>query len=241
MWSALTLSEAKPRVISWAASGQKHHALRAGISTSTHYRIGSDDRVIDYVPARDGVLLSRVVELLHERDGKPHFSRTAIAEGNYHPRSVESFGPMRHAAAEAVIAIYRRGRRALLDLALWCAPSIQCTCEQEIPMIDPIDDLAARLLGSIARGSSIRATDGKMFWSGFFERRIQRFARLPLADFVSRMMAECQCSPSCEGSAMVTDQMSGLDDVTAEAVSTSIRKRTSLVLALSYNYRKDAV
>lgn len=225
-------------VISWSQSRQKHHALRAGISDARAYSIGADAGVIDYVPRRDAVLIESVSDLIGKRGGKQSFTRAAVATGSYSSASVSSFGAANHARREAVISVYRRGRRSLLDLILWCCPSEDHEEKEIDNVIDPTDELASRLLGAIARGSSVRAEDGLTFWGSYFQRRCVRFARKPLRDFVASMMTECDVAPSSEAASAVTDMMASMDEAQERSVMESIRDRTSLVLALSYDHRK---
>lgn len=241
MWAVL--SDPPERcVLSWATSGQKHHALRAGMSSSAHLIIGSDDRAIHFVPARDAGLLSSVAGLLALNGKRSWFSRTDIATGGYHPRSVAEFGPARHAVAETIISPYRRGRPALLDLVLWCAPALEPAVprEEEPDVIDPTDAKAAELLGAIARGSAWRAEDGKRFWSGLFESRVRRVTRKPLPDMVARLLHELRVQPASDGAQSAAAILSGLSAEEQSAVERSILERTSLVVTLAYAHRSYA-
>lgn len=199
--------------------------------------IGSDSETIEFVPSRDSVLLDAIESMLsiEAEGGKPSITRTAIRNGIYGPRASD-IGRMRFARNETVISIYRLGRLPLLDLVLWCCPNT--TAERgESDVVDPNDEAAAELVGSIARGSAMRAEDGKTFWSGFFGHRVRRFARLPLSDCVSRLMTECAVPPSSDGARRVSDILRTLSPEEVTEIERAIRQRTDLVLALAYHYR----
>ncbi|MEQ8764564.1 MAG: hypothetical protein RL885_11600 [Planctomycetota bacterium] len=241
MWDLLAEPPEGPFLLSHAASRKKHHLLRAGLSISTHLLIGGDNCTIEYVPARDGVLLDAVQDLLSGEDGKPSFTRTSIAEGHYHASRAVDFGARRHALAETLIMPYRRGRPALLDLVLWCCPVKAATSERGDIDMQNLDDLrAAQLLGAIARGSSMRAGDGLAFWNGFFEHRVRRFARLPLADLVSRLMTEVGTPPASEGAQHAAAMLAGLNEDEERGVERAIRDRMTLVLTMAYDHRRIA-
>lgn len=232
MWAALTCPPPGMFVLSYAVSSRKHHMLHAGVSTASHMCIGSDSGTIDYVPARDKQLLDAVSELLSRSNDKQSFPRRAIESGFYQQSSVMRFGAARHAVLETIVAMYRRARPLLLRLILWCCPSQEQPREEIEDVIDPVDAMAARLLGAIAYGSAYRVERGIEFWGGFFTHRVERFKRLALRDFVSRLMTECQCMPKF--SAVAVELMSSISEEETSAVEASLRDRSSLVLALSY-------
>lgn len=243
MWSILVSPPAGEFVLSYAASRQKHHALRAGVSTAGLMLIGGDNGVIEFVSAREAPLLKAIRGLLSSREGKPAFTRTSIETGAYSPSAVQAFGAMEHAAAEIIVRPYRRGRKDLLDLLLWCCPSEETTAAKEAaPMIDAFDSLAGQLLGAIARGSSLRAEDGLRFWGksgseGLIATRANRFRSLPLRDFTARMLAELQVSPTSEGGTTALALLNDLSHEDELAVSRSIRERTALIVQLAFGRR----
>ncbi len=243
MWSTLTAPPRGDFVLSYAASRQKHHALRAGISTADLMLIGGDNGTIEFVSAREAPLLKALRAMLASRDGKPMFTRTSIETGAYSPSAVQSFGPTEHASAEAIIRSYRRGRKALLDLLLWCCPSEETTAAKEAaPMIDAFDSLAGQLLGAIARGSSLRAEDGLRFWGksgseGLLMTRANRFKHRPLRDFVARMIADLRVPPTSEGGTSALSMLADLNHDDEAEVSRSIRERTALIVQLAFGRR----
>lgn len=209
-------------VLSWATSQKRHHWLHAGISTPERWRAGSDDGTIDWRP--DGELAAAIAGV--RRIGA---SKASILTGFYPVR----LDPSSVAAAEAVLAPLRG--QLILDLAVWAAPmveSIEAADEWEDDLIDPMDSRAAVLIAELVWGSSRRAERGKEFWSGYLLRRLRRFARLPLADLVSRLAGECSVSVgSAAAAAGILSSMSA-EEITA--VERSIRERTDLIHALAF-------
>lgn len=230
MWASLIAPPGDVFVLSWARSKKKHHVLYAKHSTPRHYEIGSDGETVDYVRARDEVLLDSVRELMTTH------TRKAIRSGIYHQSRVSSFGAPRHAALEAIVSVYRRGRPTLLDLVLCCCPKDEQPKQEVSEMIHPIDDQAARLLGAIAYGSSYRVEHGIDFWSGFFPHQVERFKTLPLSNFTARLMETLQVRPTYAAPALRL--LRELDEADTASVEESIRVRTSLVVAISYERAK---
>lgn len=235
LWPYLDAPHGAPHVVSWATSGKRHHALRAGVSTSERMLIGSDQHTIEYVPDRDRALLDAVLSMLASLTGKPQVSRAAILSGVYGAPAIERLGASRWARAESVISRHRG--TPLLDLVVAAAPCLDRQPE-EGDVIDPADEAAAALIGALARGSSMRVRDGKQFWGGVFAHRVQRFSRLPLSQFVSRLVTELQVEPHSEAAQSALDQLARMDDERAENVERAVRERSGLVVALAYRHRK---
>lgn len=222
-------------VLSWATSKKRHHWLYAEISTQAHVIVGSDQGPIAYDPREDRPILDAVRELIAKPRG---FTRKAVREGQYEAPGIAKFGAHRWRELEAVIAPARS--RGLIALLAWCTPEDTSAEKQEgAKMVDPNDDRAARLLGAIARSSAIRATDGLMFWGGFFRHRVERFARLPLATFVSRLLDECRVDAPGAEHALTLLRAFSADEISA--TERAIRLRGGLVVALAYDHRKGKV
>jgi hypothetical protein len=100
-------------------------------------------------------------------------------------------------------------------------------------VIDPIDAQAAGLVAELVWGSSMRAEQGKEFWGGYLLRRLRRFARLPLADFISRLAGECAVSAG--SAATAAGILAKLDAETTAVVERSLRERTDLIHALAFD------
>lgn len=251
MWAMLS-APPSACVVSYAASRQKHHALRAGMSTSDRMLIGGDSGAIEFVPIRDAALISALLSMLADDSTqgdpptvKPCFSRSSIETGCYSPAAVLAFGAAEHAAAEAIVKPYRRGRKPLLDLLLWCAPAELREAKEASRMIDPFDSLAGQLLGALARGSALRTEDGMRFWGkggadGLILTRANRFRDLPLRDFVARMMSELRVGPTTEGGTTALAILADLKYDDEQEVSRSIRERTALIVQLAFGRRKEA-
>jgi hypothetical protein len=238
-WTVLDEPPEGPAVVSWSASMMRggHHVLSAGVSTAAHMAIGSDAGVIHYSPEADRPLLDAVLELVSApEDGKPAFRRTDVLHGTYSAPAIERFNPAAWAELEEAVRPYRD--TPLLDLVVAAAPALPPTRDNGDEMIAETDDQAAKLLGAIARGSTIRQTDGMMFWTGFFRRRVARFSRLPLNDFVSRMLDECKVNGSAPALRDVIQMVQQMDEETTERIEEALRKRPGLICALAYDYRK---
>jgi hypothetical protein len=216
---------AAPFVLSWARSRQKHHLLRAGLSTPHALRIGSDDATILFRPAEDRPLLDAVAAL------RAWHAAAAVLAGRYHPGHVAAQGLGAFERAERLVAPYRG--RALLDIACWCVAPAAGT-RQEDTVIDAIDEAASGLLAAVARDSDARRADGIAFWSGFFARRIARFAHLPLAALLSRLLQECRCPPSSAGAQHVVAVLRELDGPSTDDISRAIRDRADMLVALAF-------
>lgn len=221
-------------VLAIAESGKRHAALRAGVSTAARLLIGTDSACVVYEPARHHPLLDAVAALCIPAPKMPGFTRDQIRSGQYGASQIIAFGAARWEACERTIAP-RRGT-ALLDLLILIArPAPLPAMEQD--MIDPIDELAAQLLAEIAKASRVDKMTVN-FWGGFLLHRLARFADLPLADFVSRLMAACAV-PGIAGQEIVA----ALDSMSAEdvsGVSAALRARPALLVALAYERSRPA-
>jgi hypothetical protein len=102
-------------------------------------------------------------------------------------------------------------------------------------MLDQNDSDAVYILTALASGSSIRANDGLMFWKGMFRHRVQRFARLSLSAFVSRMMDELAVQPSSVQTEHICLAMNKWPVERQEAASRAIRERGALLVALAFD------
>jgi hypothetical protein len=236
-WFVLT-GATNPEVVSWATSGQKHHWLRAGNCSAGHLAIGSDSATIDFVSERDRDLLDAVQRLLQGPKGKPVLSRSAILSGDYTAPQIQRFGAARWAELELVVERCRGN--PLLELVCWCAPAGQ-EPEKGSDMIDEVDRRAAELLYLLTESSEVRSSDGKMFWGGYLRHRVERFSRLPLAQFVSRMVDEIKVQPTYPAARQALAMLASLNEAETEAIEDSLQHRGGLIVALAYDLRKESV
>ena len=226
LWAAMQQKPEHPIIISWATSRKKHHALYAGISVNGQWDIGSD-----YGPIRwrhHSELVAAVEDLRRIGATKP-----AILTGRYPPRLINRYG-QRFASAEAVLESVRGSLH--LDLLVNVAPTFPKDNQEvkgEGRMIDTVDHRAAELVAELAWGSVVRQKDGIGFWGGFLLNRMRRFARLPLADCTSRLMAEL--APNNSSAAQVARLLNSYTREDGAAISAALRQRTDLVHALAFD------
>ena len=97
------------------------------------------------------------------------------------------------------------------------------------PELDAADEQAVQLLAALAAASSRRREDSKRFWDDFYLNRVRRFARLPLNDFVSRVMRETDVAAANFDVAA----FSAMED--PDAVMRAIRERPDLLHALAFD------
>lgn len=217
-------------VASWAESGKKHHALYARLSTAETYRWGSDRATIEFDRLDAAECLHAVEELC------VHHTRSSILSGSYDPIRIAKSGPARWADLEAVVAPHR-GRQMLALICDIARKPETPQPEEEDRVTDPHDEIAADILASVARSSSVRAEDGINFWKTYLRRRIQRHVHRGLRDAVSRLLDECGCSSvshETEEAIRILDTLSADDTA---AVAASLRERTALVVSMAYARR----
>lgn len=234
VWGSLMSPLSEPHVLSWAVGGQRHHWLRAGLSTADRMLVGTDEGTVEYVPARDRWLLDAVHALLASPTGTaPLLSRESIRTGIYHPAATAKFGNAEWARIEEMVAVARPS--PLLDMAVALSPvSGPPPTAKEDEMVSPEDERAAELLAHLAHGSAVRSKDGMMFWGGFFRHRIERHRRKPLADFVSRMLDEVGSDPMTIGAKNVTAMVESFSAEETSTTEKAIRDRPALLVAIAF-------
>jgi hypothetical protein len=233
IWRYLIAPYPTPHVLSWAVGGQRHHWLRAGLSTPTRLLIGTDEETVEYVPARDRRILDAVHALLASPTGTaPILSRESIRTGHYHPAATVKYGVAEWTRIEAMVAVARPS--PLLDMAVALAPvsEMRTTAEEDALMIDPEDERAAELLAYLALASEVRRKDGMMFWGGRFRHLVERFKGAALATCMSRLLDQCRCDAIGARNVMVL-----VEEMSAERMAEterSLRDRTALIVTLAY-------
>lgn len=236
LWSYLIEPRVVDHVLSWSIGRQVHHWLYAETSNAHELRVGSDTALIVYRPDRDRCLLDAVHEMLWSPTGtSPVLSRKAIIAGEYHPKSVATFGHAAWQRLEAVVAPYRPS--PLLELACAAAPLYERDADESngAVVLDPSDAVAGELLYLACAGSGVRANDGKMFWAGFFRHRIERFKRLALPEMMSRLMDACDVTPTAETTHELLGKLCTIPADEQGRVERSVRERTALVVSLAYD------
>lgn len=220
LWPYLLGEEPTPQVISWSCGWQLHHWIHAGHCSEDLLVVGSDHGPIEMRPLDRGLLRTVAAALAYH-------SRKALLSGEYHPTAVarQGFGAWR--LLEQSIRPHRG--RGLLALACAAAPKAERgePCEED-EVIEESTRKAAGLLALIAWGSSRRARDGKAFWGGYYLHRIRRFSRLPLAEFVDRLLTDLLVNAAGDVTGGVLAQLDDMSDEDTRAVERALRKQTTL-------------
>lgn len=213
-------------VLVWSGSRQKHAWLRAGLSTADRIIVGTDDGPVAFEPS-DRRLLETVSELLAV------FGRDEVESGTYAANRAPAEWLVAH---EAIVSPYRPS--LLLSMLCRIAPrgdTKPAPVEATQPShLAPDDTDAVCLLASLALGSEIRRTDGIMFWRGMFAHRVARFARLPLADFVSRMLCELRVPACGDGALAAALAIEEWPPERQVACSRALRVRGALLVTLAF-------
>jgi hypothetical protein len=173
----------------FATSKKRHAWLHSEVCDASRIVVGTDDGPAVFEPAHRPAL-EAVAALV------AWFSRDAIRLGQYPAPSVSRMGAAAWSAAEAAVAPLRPSRTLDLLCAITPRPEVKPAAAEEEPvMLDPDDEDAATLLTAIAVASQFRVNRGLDFWGGVYSHRVQRFARLPLPDMISRLIAELRVPP----------------------------------------------
>ena len=215
-------------VLSWATSMQRHHILRAGVSTADRMVIGSDEAPIIYRRAEHGLVLDAVEAL------RAWFSADDILFGTYGSTRIAEMGTGLWRRLEAVVAPHRG--TPLLDLLCMAARKP----EERTPEVDDMtdDELAlCTILRPLVEGSQRRQRDGLAFWSGEARRRLTRCqADADLPRMVERLGKDWRCDPFAVAHTLeVLDETPG--DVQARCAGL-IRKQPLTVTSRLYQHQK---
>ena len=212
----------------WSIARKRHAWLRAERCDAARIVVGTDDGPVVYEPATDRPLLGAVAELLGA------FGRGSVARGDYSAAAIPRVGVSWWSARESIVA--RRRPSALLSMLCAILPRSEAPpAPLGEPVIDPTDEDAVHLLASIARGSALRSRDGLAFWRGTFRHRVQRFARLPLPDLMSRLIAELRVESHSDGAAFVGEALRSWSAERQSACARPLRARGPFLVPLSYD------
>lgn len=228
LWDVIKDQPLNGQIVSWATSGKRHHALHAGVSDNETWRIGSDSQTI--VVKRNAMLelCVNVKTLLYMG-----VSKGAILTGRYPPHVATLI-----AGEYSLTGVQSYRGSPILDLVVHAAIKPEEKAVKQVkelmkmtpaPELEPADEQAIQLLAALATASSRRREDGKRFWDDFYLNRVRRFARLPLNDFVSRVMGEINVAAVNFDVAA----FNGVED--PDAVMRAIRERPVLLHALAFD------
>ena len=231
-WHELHNPPTEPTIYSWAQSKKKHHVLHAGFSCNGDWRVGADETQIRF--RHNAQVLESVLTLRRFGCGKAE-----IVTGRYHTSKWAQMNALL-TEHEEILRPFRDQTPEALDLIVFAIPKQPNSNKSDYQMpLKTIDRQAVELLAQIAYHSTARVLDGKKFWGGWYLNRIRRFMRLPLNDFVSRLMGEFNVGVQCESSVIV-ERMSAEE---SDELGRAIRERTDLLHGLAFRqmsvYREE--
>ena len=230
-WPILLDPDLPPTVLSWSETGKRQHHLSAMVSGAGAWRVGSDNGCIMWRHRPE--LLEAIQDL---RDAG--VSKARIISGKYAPRWRAKHQGLA-AKADEVLDSWRGSR--VLALLAYASPGLDEVPKigEEEPMpISSADEWAVEMLAILARSSARRSEDGLRFWGTFYDARIARFSRLPLVDFISRLITEIGASTT--GVAPAVKLAGDLNEQDAAAVMDAIRSRRAALIALAFDRLKTA-
>ena len=216
-------------VVIWATSRKRHAVLRAGLSTPEVQIVGSDYGAIA-VERHHLVVLEAVERLLG------YTRQDTVLAGAEDPVAACRAGPARWARWCAAIAPYVG--HPLLDLFVAVGNRVDPDHYKEEIMLDPADATAAGLIARLADASALRSNDGLRFWRSTIGRRVAARSRLPLADCISRLLADLACCPT--GAGEIVSDLAALSATETADVEAALRTRGPLVIATAFQQLKES-
>lgn len=220
----------RPFVLTWTATRQRHAILRAGLSTSTEIRIGTERGTAVYRPAEHEPVLDAIEAM------RAVFTPDEIAGGQYPPAKLAGALGL-HQRCEPLIAPHRGA--ILLDLLVAVVRKPEQP-HQEVPLAQLDDDMdAAHLLADIAQASNLRRKDGLAFWGQVFQRRLTAVRHMPLPDLVARLMDRLECRATDPAIERVTQFLRTRSDDEADRVRRALAHRAAIVVALALSIHKQ--
>lgn len=228
-------------LLSWATTGQKHHWLHVGWCTPDRLVVGSDDGPITIDTLAVAPMIAAVADLrsgpLAGQKPKARVTRDEILSGAYRPATIAAVGAQRWAVAEQAIAPWRGS--PVLRLYVEHTPVRDDPSSSELPMVDPHDQQIANVLATLAQQSAYRERDPIAFWSHVFLRRIRRHAHRPLPQFLARLMADLEVTPTGDAAQCVHNTLTALDADDQREFMARIADRAPVLTALAYEERKQ--
>lgn len=211
-------------------SMKKHHWLYAGLSNKHYAYIGTDDRTI--VVNYDEYDIERIVNHIQIliSYGIP---RTEIISGNYSVFTLSKFPVV--TKYENVISPVRHSGIVELIVKFTLAVKEKLIYEREDdnPMLSTAERNAINFLSSIAFNSQYRAENGIQFWSGFFERRVNRFKKYDVMKFASKLSESIGTQ---EG--VYLNILTDSSNEELEEMMNTIREKTHIIISMVYGERK---
>lgn len=208
---------------------KKHHWLYAGLSTDKLALIGTDTRTValDYRRYDIPAAINTVEEMI-----SAGIFRREIVSGRYSVYTLSKY-PGAEDCEQQIKALRPCGA---VELFVQYLPQqkFKVDWERSRRMITKSETMAAQLLCNIAYESKMRRSEGLRFWGGFYGRKIDRYKSLPLHDFVSRLAVSI-------GSVVDVDYIRVIPADQEELTMQEIRDKTSLILSLAYDIRKDVM
>jgi hypothetical protein len=237
-WEMLNNPPNGDHILSWATSKKIHHWQHAGLSTKAMQLIGSDSQTIEH-DVQECTALRNAVHSMLEIDGKkPVFSRSAIESGDYHPKAVAKYGIADWQKNEQIIKQFRPS--ALLSLLCWCAPAEEVGGERSEQLsLTETEAQAVELLADLAEASELRRSDGKAFWSGVLQHRLNRVGQMPLKDAVSRLIDWLDINPISTGAQTSVKSVAEWDQNQCADISAVLHRRSNFIVVLALQAIKE--
>jgi len=224
----------KEFVISIAYSFKKHHWLHAGLSNRERILIGTDDKMVEFVPKEHTQILNAIETM------KSHgVSSREIEAGHYHPATYEKVGGVFLEQINNILQPHRP--TGLVELLVKIVPSKEkkeIIKREVIEMIENIDKEAAEYLSLLAQHSQYRRERGKEFWDGFFLYRINRVSRLNLPEMTDKLMGMLDI-PATSAGEHIIPVLNSFDLEKQKEIETTIREKSKLIVALCYQILKE--
>lgn len=223
----------KQFVLSIPYSYKKHHWIFAGLSTPEKMLIGTDNQTIIYEPKIHIKVTNAIIELKNMG-----VSSAQIISGNYHPSIMVKIGEKLD-EMEKIIADERI--TGLVEFLVKYTPKAETKLtefERDERMITTEQSNTATFLSLIAAGSRYRSNNGKQFWAGFFEHRINRVINNDFATATSKLMESVDYDTTCSN--LLNDFINNIDEETENQIMKTLREQTKLSVVLAYDLLKKS-
>ena len=216
-------------VLSVPYSCKKHHWLYAGISTPERAEIGTDDRtvVIDYRTTDIPLMIENIKYNIYR--GVP---RDEITSGNYSLKTIDRFPDIFNFESEFEKLRPCGAMELFVKFTPACKEKLTYEKPEENKMLTTSEINAVNFLSSIAENSQFRIENGIQFWSGFFERRINRFKSYDIKEFTEKLTQACSTR---EG--LWCNMLKDLSNSELEGIMQEIRLKTHIIVAITYSER----
>lgn len=213
-------------------SFQKHTFFFAGLSTSSHACIGTDNRMVELDYTRFDI--SRVIGTVQEMllYGVP---RKELEMGRYSVFTRSKFGDYLEKNEKILNPLREFGA---IELFCRYSPSVKNKKQffyEEDNLFTDSEKNAISLLGALADASGVRRNRPLDFWGGEFRRRVARYQEeKDLHIFFSKVAAQLQC-----GCSLDVSLISQLDDASGLEAMKDIRNKLDILLAAVYTAHKE--